>query len=624
MSSMKYLMCVAALIAGCRSTVVRNFSLSDIAMDLIATVPGNCYFSKEDEIESDLYSVHKVGRVEDITKIQSTINITCRVGYQEKPWNWTTFQKVVYSFADAHSGFYIGLTVACSSGGSVVMTRPHEARLIRSLSIVGCEIHSYNVLNPAMVTKQKNDLEHFLLKNCIRYFRLSDILEEVKGGNVSCVISPRLVYYHQHNVSNKYEPDVKLMLDDRQLLVKYDKQKVCRCPALEYLELSGHDYSKETNDASILFPGWRSQSLYPKLKVLVLSRNHMKQVPYHLYSYRWWTQFGALEQIDFSRNQITSLPFRHRQPNQSNPRLSVEMTSNAIELVTEDEVRNLFEFWPNTVSLVDNPIVCNCSISDVVTLLNQTKIMDNSHSSIYDRVGNSVQCAYPGNMAGLTLLDLTQYTACDNDLGYFVPEKQISSSESVESFPMHLPEGSEKYIALICGVVIGSALITALVLWFLKERKHARASRLSYHHPSPIVDNKTFDAFISYSSLDEAWVMDKLYTFLVSKGFQVCLHHKDFIPGACISENIINSIDRSRHTVLVLSPNFLVSEWCLLEFRKAFQQSLMEKNGHLIVVVKESVDQVSLENDMRHFMQTHTYLSLSDGHFWEKLNRSLT
>ncbi|XP_060065775.1 toll-like receptor Tollo [Ylistrum balloti] len=605
---------VSLVSVGCHATDIRN-NLTNIAYELMTGVPGNCSLNKEAETQSTAQHSKTIAMNHsreflgaDTNSTGQTLSITCYVNGDGGPWNWTSFQEHTNSFAEKHNGFNIDLTIFCTQDGSVSMKRPHEARLLRSVSILGCLIHSYNVMNPDMVIKQ-NDLKILDLENCVLIVSLREIMEEIKRDHTAeCFINPQLVYYREHNLSCYERYDTILSQDYQDALTEYRKRN-CRCPVLEYLELSGNVFFEDKNDVyiNLFFPKPHSRSLFPKLKVLILTSNNLKKVPHHLFAGKWWTQFGALEKIDLSRNQIMSLPFRNKQPNGTNPILSVNLSDNAITSVTLDDIKDLCNFWPNSVTLADNPLVCNCSVSNVVSFLKTSAYVDHQSKSTYEEIGGSIECAYPVNLSGVALLDLTDNAVCGRESGNIVLEQRSLM----------------KYITVICGLVIGQALVIVALVWYRKRCKLVSVETVSYRSPVKSIDNKIYDAFISYSSLDETWVMEQLYVFLESNEFNVCLHHKDFVPGACISENILNSIDQSRHTILVLSPNFLRSEWCLLEFRKAFQQTLMEKTGHLIVVVKESVDLVSLENDMQHYIQTHTYLSLSDRQFWKKLNRSL-
>lgn len=52
-----------------------------------------------------------------------------------------------------------------------------------------------------------------------------------------------------------------------------------------------------------------------------------------------------------------------------------------------------------------------------------------------------------------------------------------------------------------------------------------------------------YDAFISYNSSDEQWVMEQLLPNLEGNGsnFKLCLHHRDFEVGRNIVDNIVSA-----------------------------------------------------------------------------------
>lgn len=79
-------------------------------------------------------------------------------------------------------------------------------------------------------------------------------------------------------------------------------------------------------------------------------------------------------------------------------------------------------------------------------------------------------------------------------------------------------------------------------------------------------ENYKFDAFISYNSRDREWVLRKLLTELEKRDiFKLCIDERDFEVGAFISDNIIESITRSRKTILIITEAFLDSDWCSFE-----------------------------------------------------------
>ncbi|RUS91202.1 hypothetical protein EGW08_001008 [Elysia chlorotica] len=81
--------------------------------------------------------------------------------------------------------------------------------------------------------------------------------------------------------------------------------------------------------------------------------------------------------------------------------------------------------------------------------------------------------------------------------------------------------------------------------------------------------SKAFDAFISYSSKDDEFVAGTLVPALEDpkKGYRVCVHYRDFPVGGTITDTICRAIESSSRTILLLSQNFLKSEWCRFEFQ---------------------------------------------------------
>ncbi|MEW6402178.1 MAG: toll/interleukin-1 receptor domain-containing protein [Chloroflexota bacterium] len=65
-----------------------------------------------------------------------------------------------------------------------------------------------------------------------------------------------------------------------------------------------------------------------------------------------------------------------------------------------------------------------------------------------------------------------------------------------------------------------------------------------------------YDVFISYSHKDEEWVVNTLLPTLEKAGLSVCIDYRDFDAGRPSIVNMEDAVDESRHTVLVLTPNW--------------------------------------------------------------------
>ena len=77
--------------------------------------------------------------------------------------------------------------------------------------------------------------------------------------------------------------------------------------------------------------------------------------------------------------------------------------------------------------------------------------------------------------------------------------------------------------------------------------------------------NYRYDVFISYSHQDVAWVWQQLLPRLEAAELRVCIDTRDFEIGTPALVNIERAVDRSRHTLLVLTPAWVKSEYCHFE-----------------------------------------------------------
>jgi len=74
-----------------------------------------------------------------------------------------------------------------------------------------------------------------------------------------------------------------------------------------------------------------------------------------------------------------------------------------------------------------------------------------------------------------------------------------------------------------------------------------------------------YDVFISYSHKDEEWVRNILLPTLEKQGLRVCIDYREFIAGKPAIINMQDASEASRHTILVLTPKWVESEWTLYE-----------------------------------------------------------
>uniref|UniRef100_A0A182JW66 TIR domain-containing protein n=1 Tax=Anopheles christyi TaxID=43041 RepID=A0A182JW66_9DIPT len=196
------------------------------------------------------------------------------------------------------------------------------------------------------------------------------------------------------------------------------------------------------------------------------------------------------------------------------------------------------------------------------------------------------------------------------------------------------PQPIEGYIPLLVTGLFGFSLVIILTLVLFMFRQelrvwfHSKYGVRLFYRNADIDKNerdKLFDAFISYSSKDESFVAEELAPMLENEdpSYKLCLHYRDFPVGAYIADNILQAVESSRRTIMVLSDNFIKSEWCRFEFKSAHHQVLRDRRRRLIVILLGEVPQKDLDPDIRLYLKTNTYLQWGDKLFWEKLRFAL-
>ncbi|KAI1285320.1 Protein toll [Halotydeus destructor] len=109
-----------------------------------------------------------------------------------------------------------------------------------------------------------------------------------------------------------------------------------------------------------------------------------------------------------------------------------------------------------------------------------------------------------------------------------------------------------------------------------------------------------------------------------SQFYDLCIHERDWLPGNLISWNIVNSVQNSKRTILILSKEFIQSIWFQVEFHTAYYQMLEDKMDRLIVVVKGDLPpKEELDKELVFLLTTKTYLVWGEKWFWEKLRYAL-
>ncbi|XP_060560489.1 protein toll-like [Ruditapes philippinarum] len=180
-------------------------------------------------------------------------------------------------------------------------------------------------------------------------------------------------------------------------------------------------------------------------------------------------------------------------------------------------------------------------------------------------------------------------------------------------------------------IVIGSVIFVALIFIILfYKSKNIQVFMISHFDICKYCCRRrklrklSFDIFIPHSCEDDD-VIKKIVDYLENHDppYSVCIGEKNFKPGLTISENILDAIESSQTTLLVISNNFLRSTWCNMEFREAHMRFLRDRNINMVLIVLEELDTKLICKELKIYMDTHVYIQYTDNQFWAKLLQSL-
>ena len=105
--------------------------------------------------------------------------------------------------------------------------------------------------------------------------------------------------------------------------------------------------------------------------------------------------------------------------------------------------------------------------------------------------------------------------------------------------------------------------------------------------------------FISYSSKDFSWVTENLISLLEKHSIPYSIHNRDFELGRPIVQNMADSVYNSRQVLIVLSNNYLASNFCREELQMALQRGLDTGDSSVVLVTIDKLKKKQLPSALR-------------------------
>ncbi|XP_054087016.1 protein toll-like [Zeugodacus cucurbitae] len=268
---------------------------------------------------------------------------------------------------------------------------------------------------------------------------------------------------------------------------------------------------------------------------------------------------------------------------------TLDLRTNQLEDLSESFLRVYLNESATLTALYlsDNPWLCNCSAE----LLLYTHIPD-------------IEELFCANLPNVTLANVTFTDIC------------VVSSSSWTLL-----------VHLLASFLVILTLLTCIALYYkyeleLKIWLHAHNVNISCCGIDQLDCNATFDAFILYAHEQSDYVNQILVPGLeqTAPHFRICTHERNWLAGAYIPEQIVESVAKSHRMIIVLSPHFVASLWTRMEYKMAHQFAIKR-----VIIIKygDIADVSSFDSELKAYLRMNTYLESEDPRFWQKLRYAM-
>ena len=348
-------------------------------------------------------------------------------------------------------------------------------------------------------------------------------------------------------------------------------------------------------------------SEYRNLSELNLANNKIKTLPANIFR-----KTSHLKILNLSDNSLQLIEFDYSHFDRLE---TLDLSHNLfIQLEDSQQIRltNIISQYGNfSLAIHGNPLQCSCESLDFLKWLKMCK------ANVVNYENTS--CLYG---------------------------KIVHKFQSIDDVLNNLDFECSKTLALkISGSICVLTILGFIFSIFLyRHRWDVRYYMLKMSHKGQnyqrLVDqsrNYLYDAFVAYDKDDTGWVRNELISHLEStmadgnedhqfsrKHMRLCIHERDFEPGKCIEENIVTAIEQSKMVLVVISKNFLNSNWCRFELEMARMHGMERGNNIVIPILMEDVSFEEMPASLRMIVRKHTYIEWKEEtgdheEFWERL-----
>ncbi|BFY99948.1 hypothetical protein BsWGS_02988 [Bradybaena similaris] len=171
------------------------------------------------------------------------------------------------------------------------------------------------------------------------------------------------------------------------------------------------------------------------------------------------------------------------------------------------------------------------------------------------------------------------------------------------------PEEKTRILAavLTCALVVALILIIAIpiIMWRLRVILILKLVYMFKEYEDE--DGKEIDAYVSMTSSanTESFVYGSLQPILEKHNFKLFIQARDAPAGEVMSEIILSAVEKSRRTIMIITPDYITNEWSRFEYLIAQRQAL-KLHQRIIPIILEDVgkESVNMDKSLKHILDS--------------------
>ncbi|XP_061175906.1 toll-like receptor 4 [Saccostrea echinata] len=340
---------------------------------------------------------------------------------------------------------------------------------------------------------------------------------------------------------------------------------------------------------------------------LELRANRISNLPYQVFK-----ELRSIMELDLADNTLTTLDFSISTLKNLQ---FLDLSENQIQFLTDTNMKEIDRQTDKvslTLNLLRNPILCNCKTLQFLKWMvkgHETKKVNFKSFENYSCTTSSRSEPFMFSKIKENIEKLEK--EC-NSYMYLI----ISVSFIILLF----------FFILLLGLVYRYRWKIRYFYYMTKSRYHGYKSVRSDSQ-----SDFKYDAFVSYADEDLPFIQKMIIELEKNNGMRLCIHHRDFVPGYDISENIITAVNKSRKTVIILSPNFIKSSWCMYELHIAKMEEIYSRDNEdvLFLIFYEAVPVDKIPLSVMDLINQRSYVEFpndeyGDPVFWRRICKTLS